>query len=143
MAYFGQKDAQQARLLQQMTADLNVPVRLVVCPIVREPDGVARSSRNQYLDADQRRRATVLNLALQEAQERVAAGQRRAEELVRALRSRIEATPGARIDYAAAVDADTLQPVERLCGRVLLALAVYFGSTRLIDNLLLTIPDHP
>src|SRR5437879_3235884 len=66
VAYLGQKDAQQARLLQQMTADLNVPVRLVVCPIVREPDGLARSSRNQYLDADQRRRATVLNLALQE-----------------------------------------------------------------------------
>src|SRR5262249_43911057 len=128
---------------QQMTADLNVPVRLVICPIVREADGLARSSRNQYLDADQRQQATVLCQTLRDLQERGAGGQRHAEDLVRQMRRRIEATPGARLEYAAIVDGDTLQPVERLRRRALVALAVIFGSTRLIDNLLLDIPDHP
>jgi pantoate--beta-alanine ligase len=134
VAFFGQKDAQQARLLQQMTSDLNLPIRLVVCPIVREPDGLALSSRNQYLDPDQRQRATVLYRALCAVRDRVQAGERRADELIRLLKATIEPTPGARLDYAAVVDADTLQPVERLTGRVLVALAVYFGATRLIDN---------
>ncbi len=142
-AYFGQKDAQQARILQQMVTDLNVPVQLVVCPIVREPDGLALSSRNRYLDADQRRQAPALFQALEAAGELIAAGERRGEQVLRLLRDRLAKVPGARVDYAAVVDADTLQPVAHLRGRVLLALAVFFGATRLIDNVLLDIHDRP
>ena len=141
LAFFGQKDAQQVRIIQQMVADLNVPVRVVVCPIVREPDGLALSSRNQYLDADQRRQATVLSQSLQDVRQRVQAGERDAGKLAEALRGRIAATPGARLDYAAVVNADTLQPLDRVRGRVLVALAVFFGATRLIDNVLLELND--
>ncbi len=134
VAYFGQKDAQQARLLEQMIRDLDVPVKLKVCPIVREPDGLAMSSRNAYLDAKQRSHATVLHRALQAAWQRIEAGQRDAKSLLRDIRVMIEATPGARIDYVTVVDMDRLQPIEYLKGRVLIAVAVYFGTTRLIDN---------
>jgi pantoate--beta-alanine ligase len=137
VAYFGQKDAQLARIIQQMVRDLNVPARLRICPIVREPDGLALSSRNQYLDASQRRHATALFHALEDAKALVERGERDADVLRRLLKSRIGATPGAELDYAAVVDADTLRPVEHLQGEVLLALAVKFGKTRLIDNLLL------
>jgi pantoate--beta-alanine ligase len=139
VAYFGQKDAQQVRLLRQMVRDLDVPVRIAVCPIVREPDGLALSSRNQYLDPDQRRSAAALFQALMEAQHLIRGGERDAAVIRRVLADRIAATPGARLDYAAVVDAETLQPLARLQGDVLLALAVHFGTTRLIDNLLLTI----
>ncbi len=139
VAYFGQKDAQQFRVLEQMVRDLDVPVTLRLCPIVREPDGLALSSRNVYLDPAQRQAATVLSRALAEVRERVAAGERRADELIRLARQRIDATAVARIDYVAVVDYDTLQPIERLHGRVLVALAVYFGTTRLIDNALMDI----
>jgi pantoate--beta-alanine ligase len=143
LAYFGQKDAQQARLLQQMTIDLNLSLRIVVCPIVREADGLALSSRNQYLDADQRRHATVLYQTLQAVRDRVIQGERQAAILIKHIRARIEAAPGARLDYAAVVDADTLQPLTQLDRRVLVALAVYFGSTRLIDNLLIDVAGSP
>jgi len=136
-AFFGQKDAQQVRIIQQMTTDLNVPVKIVVCPIIREADGLALSSRNQYLDADQRQNATVLYHSLQEAEQHVAAGERNATVLVEGMKARIVATPGAELDYAAVVDANGLQPVEILQGRVLIALAVRFGKARLIDNVLL------
>jgi len=139
LAFFGQKDAQQIRILQRMTADLNVPVRIVLCPTVREADGLALSSRNQYLDADQRRRATVLYESLQHVEQRVQAGEHEAAALLEALRARIDITPGARLDYAAIVDADNLKPVERLQGLVLVALAVWFGRARLIDNILLDV----
>lgn len=139
-AFFGLKDAQQVRVIEQMVADLNVPVTIRRCPTVREPDGLALSSRNQYLSADERRRATVLNESLAEVRRRVEEGERDARELVRLIRERVEATPGARLDYAAAVDFNTLQPVEELRGAVLVALAVYFGTTRLIDNVLLNVP---
>jgi pantoate--beta-alanine ligase len=137
VAYFGQKDAQQTRILEQMVRDLNVPVRLRICPIVREPDGLAQSSRNQYLDPNQRRQATALCRALDEARRRVEGGERDAAVVQQLLAARIQETPGAVLDYAAVVDADSLQPLTRLQGTVLLALAVKFGSTRLIDNLLL------
>ncbi len=136
-AYFGQKDAQQARLLVQMVRDLDVPVEVRVLPTVREPDGLALSSRNKYLDADQRRHAAALSRALAEARDRVAAGERDGEALRALLTERVAATPGAALDYAAVVDADTLAPVARLSGPTLLALAVRFGTTRLIDNVLL------
>lgn len=137
VAYFGQKDAQQARLIQQMAHDLNVPVRLRICPIVREADGLALSSRNQYLDANQRRQAVVLFAALGEAQLCIQAGERSAAVLTQHIRARLKSAPDARTDYIAIVDAATLQPLGHLAGRVLIALAVYFGSTRLIDNLLI------
>ncbi len=139
VAYFGQKDAQQARLLMQMVRDLDVPVELRICPIVRAADGLALSSRNVYLDSEQRRHATVLFRALELIRARIDAGERQAEPLIRAARALIDATPGARVDYVAIVDFGQLQPIERLQGEVLVALAVYFGTTRLIDNMLIDV----
>jgi pantoate--beta-alanine ligase len=140
-AYFGQKDGQQARIIQQMVADLNVPVEVVVEPTVREPDGLALSSRNRYLDAEQRRQATVLSRALNEARARALAGERDAGVLRKVLAETVASAPGAVLDYAAVVDADSLRPVVRLTGATLLALAVKFGNTRLIDNLLLRVGE--
>jgi pantoate--beta-alanine ligase len=138
IAYFGQKDAQQARIIEQIVGDLNVPVTIRVCPIVRSADGLALSSRNQYLDPDQRRRAPVLHEALAEAAARVAAGERDAEMILRGIRERIVATAGARLDYAIAVDAASLRPVQTVQGPTLVAVAVFFGTTRLIDNVLVS-----
>ena len=138
-AYFGQKDAQQARIIRQMVEDLNFPIRLRVCPTVREPDGLALSSRNQYLNPAQRESAKVLYQALELARKQVERGERDAAVLCEILTSRIAATPGAVLSYAAVVDADTLRPLIRLKGEVLVALAVKFGTTRLIDNILLNI----
>jgi pantoate--beta-alanine ligase len=140
VAFFGQKDAQQVRVIEQMVADLNVPVAIRRCPTVREPDGLALSSRNQYLDPEQRRDATVLARSLEEVRQRVEAGERSGAALERLLAERVGATPGARLDYGTVVDFDTLQRAEQLRGTVLVALAVFFGTTRLIDNVLLTIP---
>jgi pantoate--beta-alanine ligase len=138
-AYFGQKDAQQARIIRQLVRDLNVPVEVRVCPIVREADGLALSSRNQYLDAQQRRQAVVLQRALTEARQRIEAGERDVAVLRQAMSEWVASVPGAVLDYAAVVDADSLETPTRLApGRsVLLALAVKFGGTRLIDNLLI------
>ncbi len=133
-AYFGQKDAQQVRIIQQMVRDLNVPVEVVVRPTVREPDGLALSSRNQYLDADQRREAVALNQALEEAEAAIRAGERDPTVIERTMAHRIAEAAGAVLDYAVAVDAETLKPVAPLQGTILLALAVRFGATRLIDN---------
>jgi pantoate--beta-alanine ligase len=141
--YLGQKDAQQVRVLRQMVRDLDVDVVVRECPIVRTPDGLALSSRNQYLDAEQRRHATVLYQALEEVRRRVDQGERDATALTRLLAERVAQTPGARLDYAAVVDGATLQPLERLGGEVLVALAVFFGTTRLIDNVILHLPERP
>lgn len=138
-AYFGQKDGQQVRIIQQLVADLYVNVKIVVVPTVREPDGLALSSRNQYLNPEQRRQAPVLWQALKEARARVADGERDAAAIQQLLTERIRATPGAVLDYAAVVDADCLEPISQLKGRVLFALAVKFGATRLIDNLVVEI----
>jgi pantoate--beta-alanine ligase len=137
VAYFGQKDAQQALLIRRMVHDLDVPVQVRVCPIVREADGLALSSRNQYLDPTQRRQAIVLHQALQHAQELVAAGERDAAVIQQAAAARIAATPGAVLDYLVLVNADTLDTLDRLQDNVLIAVAARFGTTRLIDNLLL------
>ena len=134
VAYFGHKDAQQARIIQQLVRDLDVPVQVRVCPIVREPDGLALSSRNQYLNAEQRNKATVLHRALQEARALVESGETDQTVVQRALATLIELTPGAVLEYAEVVDAESLRPVDRLEGRILLAVAVRFGTTRLIDN---------
>jgi len=143
IAYFGQKDAQQARIIEQMVRDLDVPVQLRICPIVRESDGLALSSRNQYLSPEERKNATVLYRVLQEARERVEAGERDAASLKQRLEVRIRNTPGAVVDYVALVSPDSFQPVRDLAGDVLIALAVRFGRTRLIDNLFLLGHDRP
>jgi pantoate--beta-alanine ligase len=135
-AYFGQKDAQQVRIIQQMVRDLDVPVRIVVGPTVREADGLALSSRNRYLEPGQRREATVLYRALCEAQAALERGEHDPAVLQKMLAERITATPGAVLDYAAVVDADTLKAPTHVQGPTLLAVAVKIGGTRLIDNVL-------
>jgi pantoate--beta-alanine ligase len=141
VAYFGQKDAQQVRILQQMVADLNVPVSIKVCPTVRESDGLAVSSRNQYLDPEQRRRAAGLFRILDTARRQIEGGERDAAKITSTIRRQLEAIAGARVDYVAAVSYDTLKPLEQLAGVVLIPIAVYFGSTRLIDNVVIALPE--
>jgi pantoate--beta-alanine ligase len=138
VAYFGAKDAQQCVVIRRMAADLDFPVQVKVMPTVREPDGLAMSSRNKYLDPESRRSATCLIRALREAERLVSAGERSSAALVRAMTAIIRDTPGTRIDYVSAVDPDTLQPVETLAGPTLLALAVHVGPARLIDNMTVT-----
>lgn len=142
-AYFGQKDYQQAVIIQRMVRDLNWPVRIVVCPTVREPDGVALSSRNAYLSPAEREQARSLSAALFWARDRVSAGESDADALIREIRRRIEAAGPCRIDYIEAVDADHLTPRVRIEGRCVLALAVRIGSTRLIDNVLVDAAERP
>lgn len=138
-AYFGQKDYQQTLVVKQLIRDWHLPVRLRVLPTVREPDGLALSSRNRYLSARQRRDATVLFRALCAGCERIRAGERRPSAVEAQMRRLIGRARGARIDYAAAVDAATLKPKRRLRGRVALLVAVRLGHTRLIDNLLVDV----
>src|SRR5262249_26280880 len=135
--YFGQKDAQQAVVVRRMVRDLDVPVEMVVCPTVREPDGLALSSRNRYLETAQRQQAAALHDALSRARALYEQGERDSSVLRQALTDRIAATPGAALDYAAVVDAEALEPLGLVDRDALLALAVRFGSTRLIDNVLL------
>ena len=136
-AYFGRKDAQQARLIQQMVRDLHLDSEIIVCPIVRETDGLAMSSRNLYLTADERRAATVLYRALDGARHAIERGERDALRLVAAMREIIRSEPLAEPDYVELVDVETLEPVTRLRGACLALLAVRIGATRLIDNLLI------
>lgn len=133
-AFFGQKDAQQLAILRRMVRDLSYGIELVGCPIVREADGLAKSSRNTYLNPQERQAALVLSQAVQLGQELVAQGERSAVKLVAAMTAHIAAQPLARIDYVEAVDGVTMEPVETLQGTVLVAMAVYIGKTRLIDN---------
>ncbi len=136
-AYFGRKDAQQARVIRQMVRDLNLDTEVAVCPVVREPDGLALSSRNAYLKGEERRAATVLYRALDAARQETAHGERDAVRLVAVMRQVIGAEPLASADYVEIVDADTFEPVVRLRRTCLVLLAVFVGSTRLIDNMLL------
>ena len=138
-AYFGQKDAQQARLITKMVEDLNIPVEIVVCPTVREPDGLAMSSRNAYLDPAQRTQALVLHEALQSARREIAAGERSAERLCTLMRRHIGRADDAHIDYVAVVDPDSLDDLQRIERRALIALAVQVGPARLIDNLIVEV----
>lgn len=140
VSFFGQKDAQQVRVIQQMVTDLNVPIEIEVVPTAREPDGLALSSRNRYLTPEQRKNAPVLHQALEQAHLDILAGEGRVEVIQREIAERIATTPGADLDYVAIVDWKTLKPVQKLTGRVLVALAVRLGSTRLIDNVLVTVP---
>jgi pantoate--beta-alanine ligase len=136
-AYFGQKDYQQALVIRRMAADLDLPTAIRVCPIVREADGLAMSSRNRYLNPAARQRALVLWRSLQRAAELVASGERIAQVIVTQMRHIIKTAEDAQIDYIALVDPDTLEPVETIGGRTLAALAVKIENTRLIDNCLL------
>ena len=136
-AYFGRKDAQQVRIVQQMARDLNLDVEIVVCPIVREADGLAMSSRNTYLDAQDRKSATVLVRALRAAEHETASGVRDGLHLQGAMRKVLQSEPCARVDYAEIVDAETFEPVVRISRRSYAVLAVYIGKTRLIDNMLI------
>ncbi len=138
-AYFGQKDAQQAAVIRQMARDLNYPLEIIVCPIVREADGLAMSSRNVYLNSAERKAATVLYQALTAAAGAYKDGERNANILRRILTETIDHEPLARLQYASCADPDNLQELEGLLrGPALLSLAVYVGKTRLIDNWLLT-----
>lgn len=134
-AYFGRKDAQQVRIISQMARDLNLDTEIVVCPIVREADGLALSSRNAYLGADERRAATVLHRALEASRAELVAGTRDSLHLQNVLRKVLEAEPLAAVDYAEIVDADTFEPVTRVARPCYALLAVFLGKTRLIDNL--------
>jgi pantoate--beta-alanine ligase len=136
-AYFGQKDYQQVTVLRQMATDLCMPLEVITCPTVREPDGLAMSSRNAYLSPAERQAALVLARALRLAEERLAQGERQGTRLTATLRDCIAKEPLARIDYVAVCDPQTLREVEQVASTVLVTLAVYIGQTRLIDNALL------
>jgi len=134
-AYFGRKDAQQVRIISQMAHDLNLDAEIIVCPIVRETDGLALSSRNAYLKPDERKAATVLHRALTAARDELAAGARDALPLQTVLRNVLQAEPLAAVDYAEIVDADTFEPITRIARPSYVVLAIFLGKTRLIDNL--------
>jgi pantoate--beta-alanine ligase len=134
-AYFGRKDAQQVRIITQMARDLNLDSEIIVCPIVREPDGLALSSRNAYLSAEERKAATVLYRALDAARSELAAGVRDALQLQRVLHRTLSVESQARVDYEEIVDAESFEPVVRVSKPSYILLAVFIGKTRLIDNL--------
>jgi pantoate--beta-alanine ligase len=136
-AFFGQKDAVQCTVLRRMVRDLDMDVEIVVCPIVREPDGLAMSSRNIYLSPEQRKGALVLHRALMRAQVAVDRGERDPAQLVEIGTQVVAEEPSGRLDYFAVVDPETLEPATGLARGALVAVAVYFGSTRLIDNIVL------
>ncbi len=136
-AYFGQKDAQQAIVLQRMVQDLNFNLEMVICPIVREPDGLALSSRNKYLSPPERAAATVLHRALAQAEQAYLNGEREGMKLRQMMAQTINAEPLARLDYASAADPKTLQELDEIENGVLFSTAVFFGKTRLIDNILI------
>jgi pantoate--beta-alanine ligase len=140
-AYFGRKDAQQARIIRQMAADLAMDSEIVVCPIVREPDGLALSSRNQYLSPAERKAATVLYRALARARRTIEEGERDVMRIVTAMRRDLAEEPLASSDYVEIVDADSFEPVMRLTHSCVVVLAVRFGATRLIDNMQVDVAD--
>ena len=136
-AYFGQKDAQQAAVIRQMVRDLNFPLEIIVCPTTREPDGLAMSSRNVYLDLEQRKAATVLFRSLSAAKELYEAGERDAEQIRAKMKEVLASEPLAELQYVSCADYDTLEELSEIKGKALLSMAVYFGKTRLIDNFIL------
>ena len=143
-AYFGRKDAQQVRIISQMVRDLNVDVEIVLCPIVREHDGLALSSRNAYLSADERKAALVLSRALTAARDELGSGTRDALALQTSMQKIFAGEPRAALDYAEIVDADTFEPVTRIARPCYVLLAAFLGKTRLIDNLYIEpSPSHP
>jgi pantoate--beta-alanine ligase len=138
VAFFGQKDAAQVAVIRRMVRDLNFPVEIAVCSIVREPDGLAMSSRNAYLNPEERQRALVLQRSLRRVEEQFRAGQRNAARLVAAAKQIIADEPQVRLDYFEIVDPDTLEPLDQISRPALAAVAACVGTTRLIDNVVLT-----
>ena len=136
-AFFGQKDAAQVALLRKMVRDLDMDVQIVVCPIVRAPDGLAMSSRNAYLNPEQRKQALVLSRSLQQVKAAVASGELDAAKLAEIGRQAIVSEPAAKLDYFAVIDADTLEPLKKVSNGTLVAVAAWIGTTRLIDNVIL------
>ena len=136
-AYFGQKDAQQAAVIRKMTRDLDFPIEIVVCPIVREADGLAMSSRNSYLSPEERKAATVLFRSLSAARSAYERGERSAESLGKIMSEIIAAESLAKMQYVSVADYDTLEELETVTGKTLLSMAVFIGKTRLIDNFVL------
>lgn len=137
LAFFGQKDAAQAAIIRRMVRDLNFPVEIVVCPIIRDADGLALSSRNAYLNEAQRKSALVLHRALGEVESQFRCGERDAAKLIERGKRVIARENGVRLDYLEIVDPDTLEPVGRIVSSVLVAVAAFVGTTRLIDNVVL------
>lgn len=133
-AFFGQKDAQQLAIIRRMVRDMSYGIEIVGCPIVREEDGLAKSSRNTYLSGEERRAALILSKSIFLGQKMVEEGETDANRIVAAMTANLETEPLARIDYVSAVDGVTMMPVDRIEGSVLVAMAVYIGKTRLIDN---------
>ena len=135
-AYFGQKDGQQLAVIKRMVRDLNMDIEIIGCPIVREEDGLAKSSRNTYLSPEERKAALILSKTVALGKE-LAKTEKDANKVVEAMKKNIETEPMAKIDYVEAVDALSMEPVEKLEGTCMLAMAVYIGKTRLIDNTLI------
>ena len=133
-AYFGQKDAQQLAVIRHMVSDLNFGIEIVGCPIIREEDGLAKSSRNTYLSPEERKAALVLSRSLKLGKKLIEDGEKDAGKVIAAIRAEIGKEPLAKIDYVEIVDWNTLEPVESTEGEILTAMAVYIGKTRLIDN---------
>lgn len=136
VSYFGQKDYQQAQIIKQMVKDLNKDVKIKVLPIVREKDGLALSSRNQYLDSTERKKAKLLYQLLKEAKDKIKKGNKNPESIKQSIRAKIQNVKDIKIDYIEIVDAKTLEKIKYIKGQVLIALAIYVGKTRLIDNIL-------
>jgi pantoate--beta-alanine ligase len=136
IAYFGQKDAQQAIVIKRMVVDLNMPLKIVVCPTVREPNGLAVSSRNQYLSEQQKLDATNIYKSLQKCRRMIDDGVSESRQIIAGMRRMLQQIPSIEIEYVSIVDAETLQNVERIVGKVLAAVAVKIGPARLIDNIL-------
>jgi pantoate--beta-alanine ligase len=134
LAFFGQKDGAQVAVVRRMVEDLRLPAKIVVCPIVREPDGLAMSSRNAYLSAEERRQALVLSRAVRHVESLAASGERHRDALIAAARGHFAAQPAVRVDYIELVNWDTLLPVETASPGTLFAVAAWVGATRLIDN---------
>ena len=133
-AYFGQKDAQQLCIVKRMVRDLNYNIEIIGCPIIRENDGLAKSSRNTYLNPEERKAALILNKALTSGKNLLLSGELDADKIKKAITDIINSEPLAKIDYVEIVDTKELQPVKQITGEVLCAIAVYIGKTRLIDN---------
>lgn len=133
-AYFGEKDAQQLAVIKHMVRDLNMDIKVVGCPIVRETDGLAKSSRNTYLSSEERQAALILSKTLKLGKELISNGERNTGAIINAMTTNIETEPLAKIDYVKIVDSETMQPINKIDRPVLCAMAVYIGKTRLIDN---------
>ncbi|MHC4456238.1 MAG: pantoate--beta-alanine ligase [Planctomycetota bacterium] len=137
IAFFGQKDGQQAIVIKRMVADLNMPLEIVVCPTIREPDGLAVSSRNRYLTEQQKKDATLIYKSLQKCEKLIADGVTDSKTIINRMRKILQKAPSIKIEYISIVDAQTVQPLDQIAGKVMAAVAVKIGEARLIDNILI------